>query len=71
MLQGEKEKLIHLEEALGRNVAGQGEAISAIAHAVRRSRAGLQDPKRPIGSFIFLGTTVGFAFFLRFYPRVY
>ncbi len=57
MLQGEKEKLIHLEEALGRNVAGQGEAISAIAHAVRRSRAGLQDPKRPIGSFIFLGTT--------------
>ena len=57
MLQGEKEKLIHLEEALSRNVAGQGEAISAIAHAVRRSRAGLQDPKRPIGSFIFLGTT--------------
>lgn len=57
MLQGEKEKLIHLEEALGRNVAGQEEAISAIAHAVRRSRAGLQDPKRPIGSFIFLGTT--------------
>ncbi|MCU0317741.1 MAG: ATP-dependent chaperone ClpB [Amoebophilaceae bacterium] len=57
MLQGEKEKLLHLEEELGKNVAGQEEAINAIAHAVRRSRAGLQDPKRPIGSFIFLGTT--------------
>jgi ATP-dependent Clp protease ATP-binding subunit ClpB len=57
MLQGEKDKLIRLEEALGKSVAGQEEAINAIAHAVRRSRAGLQDPKRPIGSFIFLGTT--------------
>jgi ATP-dependent Clp protease ATP-binding subunit ClpB len=57
MLQGEKDKLLHLEEALGKSIAGQGEAISAIAHAVRRSSAGLQDPKRPIGSFIFLGTT--------------
>ena len=57
MLQGEKDKLLHLEEELGKDVAGQEEAINAIAHAVRRSRAGLQDPKRPIGSFIFLGTT--------------
>ncbi len=57
MLQGERDKLLHLEEVLGKSVAGQEEAISAIAHAVRRSRAGLQDPKRPIGSFIFLGTT--------------
>ena len=57
MLQGEREKLLHLEEELGKSVAGQEEAISAIANAVRRSRAGLQDPKRPIGSFIFLGTT--------------
>ena len=57
MLQGERDKLLHLEEELGKSVAGQKEAISAIAHAVRRSRAGLQDPKRPIGSFIFLGTT--------------
>jgi ATP-dependent Clp protease ATP-binding subunit ClpB len=57
MLQGEKDKLLHLEEELGKSVAGQEEAIRAIANAVRRSRAGLQDPKRPIGSFIFLGTT--------------
>lgn len=57
MLQGEKDKLLHLEEELGKSVAGQAEAISAIAHAVRRSRAGLQDPHRPTGSFIFLGTT--------------
>jgi ATP-dependent Clp protease ATP-binding subunit ClpB len=57
MLQGERDKLLRLEEVLGQSVAGQEEAISAIAHAVRRSRAGLQDPKRPIGSFIFLGTT--------------
>ena len=57
MLQSEKEKLLQLEDVLGQRVAGQQEAISAIAHAVRRSRAGLQDPKRPIGSFIFLGTT--------------
>jgi len=57
MLQSEREKLLHLEEELGKRVAGQEEAIQAIADAVRRSRAGLQDPKRPIGSFIFLGTT--------------
>ena len=57
MLQSEKEKLLHLEEELHKRVVGQEEAISAIADAVRRSRAGLQDPKRPIGSFIFLGTT--------------
>ncbi|MCH8317843.1 MAG: AAA family ATPase, partial [Bacteroidetes bacterium] len=52
-----KEKLLHLEEELGKRVAGQEEAIRIIADAVRRSRAGMQDPKRPIGSFIFLGTT--------------
>ena len=57
MLQGEKNKLLRLEEVLSKSVAGQEEAINAIAHAVRRSRSGLQDPKRPIGSFIFLGTT--------------
>ena len=57
MLQGEKEKLLNLEKELGKRVAGQEEAIEAISDAVRRSRAGLQDPKRPIGSFIFLGTT--------------
>ncbi len=57
MLQGEREKLLHLEAELGKRVAGQAEAIGAIADAVRRSRAGLQDPKRPIGSFIFLGPT--------------
>jgi ATP-dependent Clp protease ATP-binding subunit ClpB len=57
MLQGEREKLLHLEEELGKRVAGQQEAIQALSDAVRRSRAGLQDPKRPIGSFIFLGTT--------------
>lgn len=57
MLQSEREKLLHLETALRQRVAGQEEAITAIADAVRRSRAGLQDPKRPIGSFIFLGTT--------------
>jgi ATP-dependent Clp protease ATP-binding subunit ClpB len=57
MLQSDREKLLHLEEELGKRVAGQEEAIGAIADAVRRSRAGLQDPKRPIGSFIFLGTT--------------
>ncbi|MBW8050139.1 MAG: ATP-dependent chaperone ClpB [Cytophagales bacterium] len=57
MLQSEKEKLLHLEEELGKRVAGQEEAIRIIADAVRRSRAGMQDPKRPIGSFIFLGTT--------------
>ena len=57
MLQSEKDKLLHLEEELHKRVVGQDEAISAVADAVRRSRAGLQDPKRPIGSFIFLGTT--------------
>ncbi|MCU0390130.1 MAG: ATP-dependent chaperone ClpB [Thermoflexibacter sp.] len=57
MLQSEREKLLHLEQELGKRVAGQEEAITAVADAVRRSRAGLQDPKRPIGSFIFLGTT--------------
>ena len=57
MMQSEKDKLLHLEEELHKRVVGQDEAIHAIADAVRRSRAGLQDPKRPIGSFIFLGTT--------------
>lgn len=57
MLKGEREKLLHLEYELGLKVAGQEEAIGALSDAVRRSRAGLQDPKRPIGSFIFLGTT--------------
>ena len=57
MLQSEKEKLLHLEEELHKRVIGQDEAITSVADAVRRSRAGLQDPKRPIASFIFLGTT--------------
>ncbi|MDY3943266.1 MAG: ATP-dependent chaperone ClpB [Alloprevotella sp.] len=57
MLASEREKLLHLEEELHRRVVGQDQAIEAVADAVRRSRAGLQDPKRPIGSFIFLGTT--------------
>lgn len=57
MLQGEREKLLHLEEELHRRVVGQEQAIHAVAEAVRRSRAGLSDPRRPIGSFIFLGTT--------------
>lgn len=57
MVQSEKDKLLHLEEELHRRVVGQDEAIAAIADAVRRSRAGLNDPRRPIGSFIFLGTT--------------
>lgn len=57
MLQSEREKLVHLEAELHKRVVGQDEAIEAVADAVRRSRAGLQDPKRPIGSFIFLGTT--------------
>lgn len=57
MLQSEREKLLHLEYELHKRVVGQDEAIEAVADAVRRSRAGLQDPKRPIGSFIFLGTT--------------
>ena len=57
MLQSERDKLLHLEEELHKRVIGQDEAIQAVSDAVRRSRAGLQDPKRPIGSFIFLGTT--------------
>lgn len=57
MMQSEREKLLHLEEELHKRVVGQDEAIKAVADAVRRSRAGLQDPKRPIASFIFLGTT--------------
>jgi len=57
MLQSEREKLLHLEDELHRRVVGQDLAIEAVADAVRRSRAGLQDPKRPIGSFLFLGTT--------------
>src|SRR5450755_1147769 len=57
MLQSEKEKLLNLEDELHKRLVGQDEAISAVADAIRRSRAGLQDPKRPIGSFIFLGTT--------------
>lgn len=57
MLQSERDKLLHLEEELHKRVIGQDEAIIAVADAVRRSRAGLQDPRRPIGSFIFLGTT--------------
>jgi ATP-dependent Clp protease ATP-binding subunit ClpB len=57
MLQSEREKLLHLEVELGKRVAGQEEAIRALSDAVRRSRAGLQDPKRPIGTFIFMGTT--------------
>ena len=57
MLQSEREKLLHMEDELHNRVIGQDEAIVAISDAVRRSRAGLQDEKRPIGSFIFLGTT--------------
>ena len=57
MMQSERDKLLHLEEELHKRVVGQDEAIEAVSDAIRRSRAGLQDPKRPIGSFIFLGTT--------------
>src|SRR5512136_1523055 len=57
MLESEKEKLLRLEDELHKRVVGQDESISAVADAVRRSRAGLQDQKRPVGSFIFLGTT--------------
>jgi ATP-dependent Clp protease ATP-binding subunit ClpB len=57
MMQSEREKLLHLETALHERVIGQEEAITAVSDAIRRSRAGLQDPKKPIGSFIFLGTT--------------
>src|SRR5207342_3278575 len=57
LMEGEMAKLLHLEEALHRRVVGQGEAVSAVANAIRRSRAGLSDPMRPIGSFLFLGPT--------------
>ena len=57
MLQSEREKLLNLEDELHKRVVGQDEAINAISDAIRRSRAGLSDPKKPIGSFIFLGTT--------------
>ncbi|AJP73935.1 ATP-dependent chaperone ClpB [Sphingomonas hengshuiensis] len=57
MLEGEREKLLHMEEALGKRVIGQADAVKAVATAVRRSRAGLQDPNRPLGSFLFLGPT--------------
>ena len=57
MMQGEREKLLHLEEELHKRVVGQEEAIAAVSDAIRRSRAGLQEPKKPIGSFLFLGTT--------------
>jgi ATP-dependent Clp protease ATP-binding subunit ClpB len=57
LLEGEREKLVHMEERLGRRVIGQTEAIEAVANAVRRARSGLQDPNRPLGSFIFLGPT--------------
>ncbi|MDB5540379.1 MAG: clpB [Devosia sp.] len=57
MLEGEREKLLHMEEELGKRVVGQAEAVEAVAKAVRRARAGLQDPNRPIGSFMFLGPT--------------
>src|SRR6516164_1510196 len=57
MLEGERDKLLHMEEGLGKRVVGQEEAVKAVATAVRRARAGLQDPNRPIGSFMFLGPT--------------
>jgi ATP-dependent Clp protease ATP-binding subunit ClpB len=57
LLEGETEKLVHMEERLHRRVVGQGEAVEAVAHALRRARTGLQDPDRPIGSFVFLGPT--------------
>jgi ATP-dependent Clp protease ATP-binding subunit ClpB len=57
MLQGEREKLLHLEDELHKRIVGQEEAITAVSDAIRRGRAGLQDPRKPIGSFIFLGTT--------------
>ena len=57
MLEGEVEKLIHMEERIKRRVVGQDDAITAVSNAIRRARAGLQDPNRPIGSFIFLGPT--------------
>ncbi|GHF10403.1 chaperone protein ClpB [Kordiimonas sediminis] len=57
MLEGEREKLLNMEEALGKRVIGQEEALTAVSHSVRRARAGLQDPNRPLGSFLFLGPT--------------
>ena len=57
MLEGEREKLLRMEEALGRRVIGQREAVEAVSNAVRRARAGLNDPNRPLGSFLFLGPT--------------
>src|SRR5256886_16412939 len=57
MLEGEKEKLLRMEEQLSKRVIGQAEAVKAVSTAVRRARAGLQDPHRPIGSFMFLGPT--------------
>ncbi len=57
MLEGERDKLLKMEEALGKRVVGQKEAVHAVSTAVRRARAGLQDPNRPIGSFMFLGPT--------------
>ena len=57
MLEGEREKLLHMEDELAKRVVGQREAVDAVSTAVRRARAGLQDPNRPIGSFMFLGPT--------------
>jgi ATP-dependent Clp protease ATP-binding subunit ClpB len=57
MLEGEREKLLRMEDELAKRVVGQGEAVKAVSKAVRRARAGLQDPNRPIGSFMFLGPT--------------
>ena len=57
MLEGEREKLLRMEEELGKRVIGQEEAVEAVSNAVRRARAGLQDPNRPLGSFLFLGPT--------------
>ena len=57
MLEGEREKLMRMEEELGRRVIGQHEAVEAVSNAVRRARAGLNDPNRPLGSFLFLGPT--------------
>jgi ATP-dependent Clp protease ATP-binding subunit ClpB len=57
MLEGERDKLLRMEDEIGKRVVGQGEAVQAVSKAVRRARAGLQDPNRPMGSFIFLGPT--------------
>src|SRR4051812_49938468 len=59
LMEGEVEKLIHMEERLHERVVGQDEAVEAVANALRRARSGLQDPNRPIGSFVFLGPTGG------------